>query len=342
MRQELFVLDDQAHYFANSIRQASPEYDKIFDYLRGPGGMLSIANHTGDGFLDHFFTKTATHVACLNLPGISDISGVNGMRSLELFAETRDKAPDRVILFGFVSPLDGEKALQEMDHQFYDLGAKVFKWYPNDPLGRPIGWWADDPKIAYPFWEKLSQLGIKTVSIHKLPFNFMASKWQDPADIDTAAGSFPELNFVVYHMGFPAIDKVATMCSNRPNVYADIGAPLAPALTAKPLWFTEQMCKFLALAPSDRLCWGSDMMVVPAGQELIEAFWNWQVPPLYQKGYGIQPLTSDDKKKIMGRTFAKLIGLDPDKVLEKIRNDSFSKKKSAKVKQFLTKANAAR
>src|SRR6058998_1774989 len=42
MRQELFVLDDQAHYFANSIRQASPEYDKIFDYLRGPGGMLSI------------------------------------------------------------------------------------------------------------------------------------------------------------------------------------------------------------------------------------------------------------------------------------------------------------
>ncbi|TLY15019.1 MAG: hypothetical protein E6K84_01180 [Thaumarchaeota archaeon] len=184
MRQELFVLDDQAHYFANSIRQASPEYDKIFDYLRGPGGMLSIANHTGDGFLDHFFTKTATHVACLNLPGISDISGVNGMRSLELFAETRDKAPDRVILFGFVSPLDGEKALQEMDHQFYDLGAKVFKWYPNDPLGRPIGWWADDPKIAYPFWEKLSQLGIKTVSIHKLPFNFMASKWQDPADIE--------------------------------------------------------------------------------------------------------------------------------------------------------------
>src|SRR5205807_732350 len=84
-------LDDQAHYFANSIRQASPEYDKIFDYLRGPGGMLTIANHTGDGFLDHFFTKTATHVACLNLPGISDISGVNGMRSLELFAETRDK-----------------------------------------------------------------------------------------------------------------------------------------------------------------------------------------------------------------------------------------------------------
>ena len=143
---------------------------------------------------------------------------------------------------------------------------------------------------------------------------------------------------VIIRIGAPATNVTSTKIVEKHSALLDIDGEEQLPVEAN----HEQMCKFLALAPPDRLCWGSDMMVVPAGQELIEAFWNWQVPPVYQKGYGIQPLTSDDKKKIMGRTFAKLIGLDPDKVLEKIRNDSFSKKKSAKVKQFLTKANAAR
>jgi hypothetical protein len=65
------------------------------------------------------------------------------------------------------------------------------------------------------------------------------------------------------------------------------------------------------------------------------------VPKAYQKGYGIPPLTPEDKRGIFGRNFAKLIGLDPAKVLEKIKNDAYSKKQSAKVRAFFKRALTA-
>jgi len=274
-------------------------------------------------------------MAALNVFGLSEICGVSIERSIELFAKTRDLAPDRVILFGMVNPLEGEIALEKLEKQFHELGAKAFKFYPMDPFGGNTGWWCDDPKVAYPIWEKIVSLGMKYVSIHKLPLPMIANKWQDPSDVDDAAGSFPDLNFIIYHMGYPEIEKVANICANRPNVYADFGGPLIPSIVFKPEWFSDQLCKFLAVAPITKLCWGSDMMITPGGQEYIEALWNWQVPERFQKGYGIEPITKEQKKLVLGGTFAKLAGIDIVKQLEKIESDAFSKLQTDRVKKFL-------
>jgi len=331
----LFIVDDQAHYLANEVRTRSSEFDEKIRTLKESYNLKSIDAHSSQGFLHHFFTQTATHVACLNIFGLSEICGVSINRSLELFAKTRDLAPDRVILFGLVNPLEGEKALQMIDYQFYDLGAKAFKFYPMDPFGSNSGWWCDDSKIAYPVWEKILSLGMKYVSIHKLPLPMIANKWQDPSDIDDAAGSFPDLNFIVYHMGYPEIEKVANMCANRPNVFADFGGPMIPSIVFKPEWFSDQLCKFLSVAPISKLCWGSDVMISPGGQEYIEAFWNWQVPERYQDGYGIEPVTKEQKKMVLGGSFAKLAGIDVENRLQKVSNDDFSKMQTDRVKQFL-------
>ena len=337
MADPLFIIDDQAHYLANEVRTPTPEFDAKIRTLKESYNLQSIDAHSSRGFLDHFFTQTATHVACLNIFGLSEICGVSIDRSLELFAMTRDLAPDRVILFGLVNPLEGEKALEKIDKQFYNLGAKAFKFYPMDPFGGPEGWWCDDPAVAYPIWEKILSLGMKYVSIHKLPLPMIANKWQDPSDIDDAAGSFPELSFIIYHMGYPEIEKVANMCANRPNVYADFGGPMIPSIVYKPEWFSDQLCKFLAVASPSKLCWGSDMMISPGGQEYIEALWNWQVPERYLRGYGIEPLTEAQRKMILGGTFAKLAGIDVEQTLMKIENDEFSKRQTDRVKQFLKK-----
>jgi predicted TIM-barrel fold metal-dependent hydrolase len=255
-----------------------------------------------------------------------------------MFAKTRDLAPDRIVLFGFVNPLEGEKALELIDRQYFDLGAKAFKFYPMDPFGGPSGWWCDDSKIAHPVWEKILSLGMRYVSVHKLPLPMIANKWQDPSDVDAAAASFPELNFIIYHMGYPEIEKVANICANRPNVYADFGGPLVPSIVFKPEWFSDQLCKFLAVAPLTKLCWGSDMMISPGGQEYIDAMWNWQVPERYQIGYGIEPISNDQKKLILGGTFANIAGIDIPKQLGRISNDDFSNQRTDRVKKFLEMA----
>ena len=337
----LFVVDDQAHYLANEIQVKSPRVAEVIKTLKESYSLLSIDTHSEQGFLDHFFTQTGTHVACLNLFGLSDICGIDPYKSIEIFARTRDRAPKRVVLFGFVNPLDGEKALEAMDHQFHDLGASSFKFYPMDPSGGPTGWWCDDPKVAHPIWEKMQELRIPFASVHKLPLPMIANKWQDPMDIDAAAAAFPKLNFIIYHMGYPEIEKVANICANRPNVFADIGSPLIPAIVFKPQWFTDQLCKFLAVAPIRKVCWGSDTMIAPGGQEYLEALWDWQVPEHYQKGYGISPLTELDKRMVMGGTMAGFLKIDPRERLRKLQNDEYALRQTERVKRFLLKIGAA-
>lgn len=331
----LFIIDDQAHYLANEVRSKTVAFEEKIRLLKESYSLKSIDSHSSEGFVKHFFTQTATHMACLNIFGLSEICGVSIIRSIEMFAKTRDLAPDRIILFGLVNPLEEERAIEEIDRQFFKLGAKAFKFYPMDPYGGPSGWWCDDPKIAFPIWEKISSLGMKYVSVHKLPLPMIANKWQDPKDIDGAAASFPELNFIIYHMGYPEIERVANICANRPNVYVDFGGPLIPAIVFKPEWFSDQFCKFLAVAPISKVCWGSDMMVTPGGQEYIEALWKWQVPERFQSGYGIEPVSEEQRKMILGGTFARLAGIDIPKQLKKIANDSFSQMQNERVRTFL-------
>ena len=61
----------------------------------------------------------------------------------------------------------------------------------------------DDEKVAYPFWEKTRQLGIKNLCVHKgLPLGAFNEKACTPFDLEKAAKDWPDLNFIVYHSAF--------------------------------------------------------------------------------------------------------------------------------------------
>ena len=44
----------------------------------------------------------------------------------------------------------------------------------------------------------------------------------DVADVDFAATNFPELNFIVEHVGLPRIEDFCYMATQEPNVYAGL------------------------------------------------------------------------------------------------------------------------
>ena len=133
---------------------------------------------------------------------------------VEDHAKLAKKFPDRVILYGYVNPLDGKKALEQMEHQVNDLGAKAFKLYPIDPHGSTNGWLCSDPKYAYPVFEKAAELGIKVIAVHKGigatagPHKGVL-RYLDPDDMEDAAQNFPEITFHCYHMAYPEVEKIA-------------------------------------------------------------------------------------------------------------------------------------
>jgi predicted TIM-barrel fold metal-dependent hydrolase len=159
--------------------------------------------------------------------------------------------------------------------------------------------------------------------------------------MEDPALNFPKINFFCYHMAYPEVEKIAGLCSLYDNMYVDLGNPVSISGVIKPMWFNDMMKRFLTMAPATKMTWGTDQIVSPMVQQCIEAFWNWQVPPEWERGYGIQPLTEEIKRKIMGETVAGMLGIDVAATLEKTKDDEFARRREPGVNTFLSSVSGS-
>ncbi len=92
----------------------------------------------------------------------------DGLSPWERCVELRGENPDRTIFWRTVNPLEGRKALEQMEVQVKEYGAKAFKFYNvRYDYGEPFPWRMDDPQIAFPIYEKAQELGIDLIGVHK-------------------------------------------------------------------------------------------------------------------------------------------------------------------------------
>ena len=343
MSRPLFILDDQTHYFNGHLRSSTPqgaEFMKSIDNqignLFGKVGSFKLGHQTPEMYVDKVFHETATTMGGLNPVGFMDFFGGKMLGNMDNYAKFSDQYRDRMVLFGYVNPLDGEKALEQIEYQIKNFNVKGFKFYNTDPRGPTRGWKCDDRKVAYPVWEKLVQMGIKVASIHKglsqgsTYYRYLA----DPLDIDAAAGDFPELNFFCYHASYPEVEKSAMIAAVHDNFYVDMGPPISSVAARRPLEFDELMTRFLKIAPPRKMSWGTDQILIDGVQDAIEAFWKWNVPRDAQKKWGIKPLTEEDKRAMFGETLGTIMGLDMKGILKRTGKDGFAKKQTPRVKRF--------
>ena len=350
MGDPLFVFDDQCHYFNFDLSNRTPPGRIFLEFVEGfrevmTGTHITLGQQKKEEFMEEVFTKSCTTMAGLNALGLVDIFGGNMIGDVEDHASLVKKYPNRVILYGYVNPLDGAKALEQMEHQVHDLGARAFKLYPIDPKGSTNGWLCNDSKVAYPVFEKAAELGIKIICVHKGvtatagPHKGVL-KYLDPDDMEDPTRDFPKINFFCYHMAYPEVEKVAALCSLYKNFYTDMGVPVSVAAAIRPLWFNDMMKKFLTLAPATKMTWGTDQISIPMAQSFIEAFWKWQVPEEWESGYGISPITEDVKRKIFGGTMAEMFQIDIKKAMESVKDDEFTRRQTPEVQEFLSKTSS--
>ena len=157
--------------------------------------------------------------------------------------------------------------------------------------------------------KRTQALGIKNVHLHKGPTIWPLDKDAfNIEDVDHAATDFPELNFIVEHVGLPRIEDFCYTAVQEPNVYAGLSVVIGAHMYARPKFFAKVMGELLFWVGEDRIVFGSDYGIwEPKWQ--VEGFIDWQMPD--DEAFSDYPrLTTTAKKKIMGLNSAKLYDIE--------------------------------
>ena len=217
--------------------------------------------------------------------------------------------PTRTVFWGTVNPLEGHKALELMERQVNEHNAKAFKFYNvRYDNGQTFPWRMDDPKVAFPVFEKAQELGVKLIGVHKgVPLGPQPIEHTQTWDMDGAAANFPDINFVIFHVGLPFIDEVCWQLIRYPNLYASLAATINFVVRA-PRQFAEVLGKLLFWCGEDKIIYGSETPIWHP-RWALEAFWNFEIPEDLCEGYGYPRLTKQAKKKILGENLLRLHGM---------------------------------
>jgi uncharacterized protein len=234
----------------------------------------------------------------------------DGLSAWERCAELAARRPDRTVFWGSVNPLEGQKALDLMEIQVKEFGAKAFNFYNvRYDYGQPFPWRMDDPKVAFPIFEKAQELGVNLIGVHKgVPLGPQPIEHTQTWDMDGAAANFPDLNFVIYHVGLPFLDEVCWQLIRYSNLYASLAATIN-FISRAPRQFAETLGKLLFWCGEDKIIYGSEAPIFHP-RWALKAFWDFEIPVDLQEGYGYPALTEQAKRKILGENLLRLHGMD--------------------------------
>ena len=234
----------------------------------------------------------------------------DGLSPWEECAELASRDPDRTVFWGSVNPLEGRRALDLMERQVKEFGAKALKFYNvRYDYGQPFPWRMDDPRIAFPVFEKAQELGINLIGVHKgVPLGPQPIEHTQTWDMDGAAANFPDINFVIFHVELPWLDEVLWQIVRFPNLYASIAATVN-FIARQPRVFAEILGKMLWWCGEDKIIYGGESPIWHP-QWALEEFWNFELPRDIVEERGYPPLTDQAKRKILGENLARLHGID--------------------------------
>jgi uncharacterized protein len=253
---------------------------------------------------------------------------VDGLVRFEKGVGMKERSPHRVCLHAAINPLEGEPALEQVEHAIRDLGAHGIKIYPARFVnGQTIPVRLDDPEYGIPVIEKAIECGAKCIAVHKyFPVGPTRLSAYGLDDVEIA-GAFPHVNFEVLHPGFAFIDETAWLLARYPNVYVNLEWTISFLFTA-PRRFAEVLGTLMYWGGEDRILWASGAMLVHP-QAVLDAFMEFQMPEDLAEGYGFPPLTEESKRKMLGENYCRLHGLDVEEVKAAVADDEWARQRKA-------------
>ena len=218
-REDYFIFDVQTHHVAPgrqrfsgfdflNLRIEGRPYNPL---LRGRDPLpedLNVENYIKEVFVD-----SETDIACISgIPALTDTENIlppDQMVRARGWVNQLTGSP-RALSHGLISPDLGQINRERMQLQSEKLKIDAWKGYTGQGLGpNPAGWWLDDEKVTYPTLEYSRRLKVKNICVHKgLAGGLFNEEHCHPRDLVKVSRDFPDLNFLVYHSGFKALEEV--------------------------------------------------------------------------------------------------------------------------------------
>ena len=330
----LFVFDSVVHGFDSTAANVASRY----------GRSLLLANHgfqaamvpepyrldplryfqavSADVLESLLFRETEIDAACYHT--VPAWGFLHDMSPMSVGLELKRRHPGRIFLYGGISPLQGQRALDQLDQQIEEWGIIGLKLYPVDVVDGELKVLRfDDRKLLYPILERCRERGVKVVAVHKaMP---LGSVQMDPfknGDVDYAAMDFPDINFEIVHSGFAFLDEAAFQVSRFPNVFVGLESTAALAVR-HPRKLAGILGQFLMMGAQKKLFWSSGASS-PHPRPVLEAFASLEMPIDMTEGDGYPALTDEIKADILGRNYAALHGIDIAALQRMNANDGVS------------------
>jgi len=346
---DFFIMDVQTHHadldgpigmnpglqeFFRTFRICQPRVTNP-DCTRGDIEELSRANYLKEIFLD---SETAVAI----MSGIPAPVAALQLIGNAAMAATRDlgnelSASQRMLTQGMVTPNfpagnDARTNVADMEWMKNELGVRAIKTYtgagrgpnfPPDALdvwgATSPAWWLDDEDVSYPMLAEAERLGINIVNTHKgLRLGIFDPEYIHPRDVPKVARDWPNMNFVIYHSAGEYLDDLValktTEIPNATNVYAELGAIFAGAVTNGVEAVGHLLGKLLNGFGPDHIIWGTDSIWYGTPQWQINALKTFQMPEQMMEQFGYPQITDEIRAKIFGRNAARLYGVDIDEV----------------------------
>ncbi len=321
--EKYFIVDSHMHYWSagpdNWVKGAehyAKGWIECFHAYQGLGPkethwpIEKFMSYTEDDLMKDVFDDGYVDVAVFQPTYLKEWYA-NGFNTTERNAALGEKHPGMFIANTRFDPRDGDNGIEELRRNVDRYGSKGVKLYTAEWNNGSRGYKLSDP-AAYRYLEKAQEFGIKNVHVHKGPTIWPLDKDAfDVSDIDHCATDFPELNFIVEHVGLPRIEDFCFMATQEPNVYAGLSVVIGGLMHARPKFFAKVMGELLFWVGEDKMTFGSDYGIwEPKWQ--VEGFVDWQMPDDDELS-DYQKLTTATKKKILGLNAARLYGIEVPK-----------------------------
>ena len=314
--EKYFVVDGHIHNWDASEENTSNKYGEgfikcFYDYhanlspKKWVWPLKKFRKYGEEALMHDLFETGYVDVAILQPTYLTDFYD-KGFNTTEQDAPLKEKHPDKFVLNTSFEPRRGKAGIADFEAKVKKYDAKGVKLYTAEWSGDSKGWKLTDDD-AKRYLEKCQELGVKNIHVHKGPTIWPLNRDAfDVADVDDAATEFPELNFIVEHLGLPRLEDFCWIGVQETNVYGGLAVAM-PFIHTRPRCFAEVLGECLYWIGEDNLTFASDYGIW-SPKWLIEKFVDFEMPGDMVSEYG--ELTPSIKRKILGLNAAKLYDLD--------------------------------
>jgi predicted TIM-barrel fold metal-dependent hydrolase len=223
------------------------------------GPTESVRDHAG--FDKSIILAVSPQILDGRLIGTVDTEGILGVegppnpeKCNDYIAACVRADPEHLIGYASVNPtyLGPQAAVEELERAVNELGLSGVKLYPMYQH-----WWANDPDIAFPVYEKAQELGIP-VMIHQAGSTRIDASLElgRPSILDDIGRTFRDLRVIIAHTGWPWVDEALFLLTKHPNFYAELSYLIA-SISRRDLFLLLSKCEPM-FVPLEKLFFGTD------------------------------------------------------------------------------------